>query len=243
MVEGRLVKPSAFTQLTELIKGLFNTASQARKVTLGTSWDYDSTNGYYTQSVLVVGMKATDTPQLSVEISTLSDADSINEEFAKVIDAETYDGGIKFYAKSATTRNLTVVIKPDLSKVTVNNVSSEEAGLDKLQNNINVTNGVHAFRKFTGAGNQVTFTIANSYFNETLLLTVEENVARTAIFTVNYHDGKLSSVFKIFSGSSLSGTENGSISSVEIDETKTKIIVNSRDYSTVTLYTAKNTFE
>ena len=127
-------------------KNAINTASQDKTVTLSTTWQYDSTNGYYTQSVAVVGMKATDKPILGIETSgNASNIATLRKEWSKVIQAETYDGGIKFYAKSATTVNLTVVIKPELSKVTVNNVSSAEAGIDELQEQVNTnTNKINS---------------------------------------------------------------------------------------------------
>lgn len=98
-----------------------------RNATLSTSWDYDKTNGYYTQDVLVAGIKATDKPVLDVVTSgSASNIVAIRKEWSKILQADTYDGGIKFYAKSATTKNLTVVIKPELSKITVNNINADD---------------------------------------------------------------------------------------------------------------------
>ena len=111
--------------------------TNVKLITLSTSWVYDSTNAYYTQSVDITGIKATDTPTLDVKTSgTATNIQTQQKEWSKVLQAITYDGGITFYAKSATTSAITIMIKPDMSKVTINNVSSEEAGLDKLDERI-----------------------------------------------------------------------------------------------------------
>ena len=82
-----------------------------RKITLGTSWSADSTNGYYVQSVSVSGILETDAPVLDIELSgNAADMTALQNEWAKILKAETYDGGIKFYAKAATTKTLTVLV-------------------------------------------------------------------------------------------------------------------------------------
>lgn len=82
-----------------------------RKITLGTSWSADSTNGYYVQSVSVSGILKTDAPVLDIELSgNAADMTALQNEWAKILKAETYDGGIKFYAKAATTKTLTVLV-------------------------------------------------------------------------------------------------------------------------------------
>lgn len=82
-----------------------------RKITLGTSWSADSTNGYYVQSVSVSGILETDAPVLDIELSGNAAAmTALQGEWGKILKAETYDGGIKFYAKAATTKTLTVLV-------------------------------------------------------------------------------------------------------------------------------------
>lgn len=83
-----------------------------RKITLGKdSWSFDSTNGYYVQSVSVSGILETDAPVLDIELSGNADAmTALQKEWTKILKAETYNGGIKFYAKAATTETLTVLV-------------------------------------------------------------------------------------------------------------------------------------
>ena len=80
--------------------------------TLGTSWTQDSTNGYYYQSVTVSGITSSDYPTLDVVTSgTLSNIQTLQTEWAKIVQAETSTNTIKFYAKEATTTSLTVIVK------------------------------------------------------------------------------------------------------------------------------------
>lgn len=65
-------------------------------ITLGTSWSS------LTQSVSVSGITANHNAILDVVTST-SNYEAQQTEWAKVYKAETYNGGIKFYAKEATT--------------------------------------------------------------------------------------------------------------------------------------------
>ncbi len=84
----------------------------ALTITLGTSWVQDSTNGYYYQSVSNSNITSSDTPVLDVKLSgTADNMQSLQKEWAKILSAETYNNGIKFYAKSATTSSLTVIVK------------------------------------------------------------------------------------------------------------------------------------
>lgn len=98
------------------------------EITLTTTWTLDSTNGYYTQNVEVDGIKSTDMPTLDVKFTGDSDnMKAINKEWSKVLSAETYEDGIKFYAKSATTKELTVIVKGALSKVNISEMTKEQA--------------------------------------------------------------------------------------------------------------------
>ena len=81
-------------------------------ITLGTSWSQDSTSGHYTQDVSVSEITTDDNPVLDIVPSgTASNMQAQQKEWAKIIKAETYDNGIKFYAKKATTTSLTVTVK------------------------------------------------------------------------------------------------------------------------------------
>ncbi len=112
-------------------------------ITLSTSWSYDSTNNYYTQNVDLVGIKSTDTPTLDVKTSgNATTTTNQLKEWSKILRAETHDDGITFVAKKATTLSLTVAVKPDLSKVTISNVSSEEAGLDQMRTDIDANTSI-----------------------------------------------------------------------------------------------------
>lgn len=72
-------------------------------ITLGTSWSS------LTQSVSVSGITENHNAILDVVTST-SNYEAQQTEWAKVYKAETYNGGIKFYAKEATTVDLTVQV-------------------------------------------------------------------------------------------------------------------------------------
>lgn len=130
---------------------------------LSTSWAKDTANNYYTQSVSAVGIKSTDTPVVGlIRSGDLANIKKQEKEWSKVVDFDTYDGGIKFIASTPTTIELTAIAKPDLSKVTVNNVSSEEAGLDALTEKVNTnTNDIASVKNghFNINGTEVIFTI------------------------------------------------------------------------------------
>lgn len=111
------------TKLDELEKDNAST-----EIILPTGWTLDSTTNYYTQNVAVTGMLSTDMPTLSVKLSgTADEMRTISKEWGKILTAETYDGGIKFYAGSATTQDLTVIIKGALAKVKVGEMTEAEA--------------------------------------------------------------------------------------------------------------------
>lgn len=72
-------------------------------ITLGTSWSS------LTQSVSVSGITENHNAILDVVTST-SNYEDVQNEWAKVYKAETYNGGIKFYAKEATSTALTIQV-------------------------------------------------------------------------------------------------------------------------------------
>lgn len=72
-------------------------------ITLGTSWSS------LTQSVSVSGITASHNAILDVVTST-SEYEAQESEWSKIYKAETYEGGIKFYAKEATSTALTIQV-------------------------------------------------------------------------------------------------------------------------------------
>lgn len=72
-------------------------------ITLSTAWTD------LTQSVSVSGITANHNAILDI-VATTSDFETQQAEWSKVYKAETYEGGIKFYAKEATTVDLTVQV-------------------------------------------------------------------------------------------------------------------------------------
>ena len=72
-------------------------------ITLSTTWTD------LTQSVSVSGITASYNAILDI-VATTSDYETQQEEWAKVYKAETYNGGIKFYAKEATSTALTIQV-------------------------------------------------------------------------------------------------------------------------------------
>lgn len=72
-------------------------------ITLGTTW------ANLTQSVAVSGITASHNAILDI-VTTTSNFETQQAEWAKVYKAETYEGGIKFYAKEATSTALTIQV-------------------------------------------------------------------------------------------------------------------------------------
>ena len=109
------LQTSTNTAINNLKNELFNQMNDlhtAKQITLGTSWATDSTNGYVTQSVSVSYITAAHTPTLDVVLSgTKDDMEAQQDEWAKILKAETSAGAIKFYATEATTVSLIVSVK------------------------------------------------------------------------------------------------------------------------------------
>ncbi len=98
--------------IPEVAKSSIANLIVAQELTLGTTWTQDSTNGYYTQTVNMSGIKSTDTPVLDVKLTgTASNIKALSKEWANILKAETLEGSIKFYAKKATSTALTVLVK------------------------------------------------------------------------------------------------------------------------------------
>lgn len=72
-------------------------------ITLSTGWTE------LIQSIPVSGITANDTAILDI-ITTTSDYEAQQAEWSKIYKAETYNGGIKFYAKEATSTALTIQV-------------------------------------------------------------------------------------------------------------------------------------
>ena len=72
-------------------------------ITLSTAWTD------LTQSVAVSGITASHNAILDI-VTTTSDFETQQAEWAKVYKAETYEGGIKFYAKEAISTALTIQV-------------------------------------------------------------------------------------------------------------------------------------
>lgn len=84
---------------------------QVQEITLrsGPVW---SQGDPYTQSVSVSGITENDSPILDVKLSGTSELMvTQQEEWGKILKAETYNGGIKFYASEETGRDLTILVK------------------------------------------------------------------------------------------------------------------------------------
>lgn len=85
---------------------------KAPTITLDTSWIQDSTNGYYTQSVTLKGITSKDNPIVDVVLSgTLSNMQAQQDNWDKILKAETSTNTLTFYASEATTISLTVMVK------------------------------------------------------------------------------------------------------------------------------------
>ena len=79
---------------------------------LGTSWTQDNTNGYYTQSIICSGITSNDNPPIDVVLSgNLTEMQSQQEEWGKILKIETLTDTLKFYASEPTTVSLSVMVK------------------------------------------------------------------------------------------------------------------------------------
>lgn len=85
---------------------------KAPTITLGTSWTQDTTNGYYTQTVALSGITSKDNPTIDVVLSgTLSNMQTQQEEWGKILKIETSTDNLKFYASEPTSVELSVIVK------------------------------------------------------------------------------------------------------------------------------------
>ena len=83
-----------------------------KPVTLGTSWVQDTINGYYTQTVSFSGITSKNNPTIDVVLSgTLTEMQSQQEEWGKILKVETSTDTLKFYASKPTTVSLSVIVK------------------------------------------------------------------------------------------------------------------------------------
>jgi hypothetical protein len=103
--------------------------------TLGTSWTLDSTTGYYTQNVSIEDVTAEDQPSLSLvkNGTTASNDLALEQQWALIAKAETYDGGITFYATSATAVTLTVKVSNGITTGGGSNTDSSAGTTDYSQ--------------------------------------------------------------------------------------------------------------
>lgn len=83
---------------------------QTVTITLGTTWT--GSEAPFTQEVSVSGMLATDNPQAGIILSsTYATATEQLKEYAKIFRAVTSAGKVTFYAKEATTVDLSIQLK------------------------------------------------------------------------------------------------------------------------------------
>lgn len=79
---------------------------------LGTSWSQDTTNGYYTQSIICSGITSNDNPPIDVVLSgTLAEMQAQQEDWGKILKVETSTDTLTFYASEPTTVSLSVMVK------------------------------------------------------------------------------------------------------------------------------------
>ena len=85
---------------------------KVQPVTLGTTWEQDNTNGYYTQTVALSGITSKDNPTIDVMLSgTLENMKTQQDDWGKILKVETSTNTLKFYASEPTTVSLSVIVK------------------------------------------------------------------------------------------------------------------------------------
>lgn len=106
---------SKINNLTKRISTNTNDIARLNKfsiITLGTSWEQDITNGYYTQTVALSGITSKDNPIVDVVLSgTLAEMQAQQENWGKILKVETLANTLKFYASEPTTVSLSVMVK------------------------------------------------------------------------------------------------------------------------------------
>jgi len=105
---------TAWIVIGTFINGAFQNADRAKietvTVTLGTTWVGSAAP--FSQEVTVADMLATDNPQAGIVLSSTYDtAKAQIKEYAKIYRAVTSAGKVTFYAKEATTTELTIQLK------------------------------------------------------------------------------------------------------------------------------------
>lgn len=89
-----------------------NKVISTKPITLGTTWEQDTTNGYYTQSIICSGINSKDNPTIDVALSgTLTEMQSQQDDWGKILKVETSTDTLKFYASEPTTVSLSVMVK------------------------------------------------------------------------------------------------------------------------------------
>lgn len=76
--------------------------------TINTTWTGSADP--FTKNVAISGITSDDKPIIDI-VTTTAAHESQETEWAKIYKAETYNGGIKFYAKEKTTVSLTIIVK------------------------------------------------------------------------------------------------------------------------------------
>ena len=115
-IEISIFIPSGYTCNNLLFKPMLTTNLNATYddfiACLGTSWVQDTTNGYYTQTIICNGITSNDNPPIDVVLSgNLTEMQSQQEEWGKILKIETSTDTLKFYASEPTTVSLSVMVK------------------------------------------------------------------------------------------------------------------------------------
>lgn len=98
-----------YTRTAEQTRGDIGAAAVADyTATVSTSWS--GTAALFTQNVAISGIAATDKPIIDLVPSTTA-WETQEAEWGKIVKAESYNGGIKFYAREKTTTALSISVK------------------------------------------------------------------------------------------------------------------------------------
>lgn len=77
-------------------------------IVLASNWSADKTNGYYTNQVDIIGIKAAYNPQVDLVITSAELAEEERIAMGQIIEAETFDGYVIFRALEAPSINLNI---------------------------------------------------------------------------------------------------------------------------------------
>ena len=93
-------------------------------------WSTETTDGWFTNQVVISGMKAAYDPQVNLEITSAELAEEERMAMGQIIEAETFDGYVIFKALEAPTIDLNISFSGMIIEITEEDVFANYATKD-----------------------------------------------------------------------------------------------------------------